>query len=161
MNTQLSLLRIRISHVLLTIMMPVACAGAFALSAQPCRAETSGYFPGGSLTDPRSSHTATLLPDGRILVVGGFQSQRRRLVALQSAELYDSTTRTWSATGNLLQAREKATATLLPNGQVLLAGGAGEVQSLSCELYNPVTGVWSATGSLNAEHIEATATLLP
>src|SRR5262245_4562485 len=59
---------------------------------------------------------------------------------------------TWTATGNLKTARHQHTATLLPNGKVLVAGGFlqnGATRTLSsAELYNPATGTWARTGSL-------------
>ncbi len=64
-------------------------------------------------------HTATLLPNGKVLVAGGFGSSG----PLASAELYDPATGPWSPTGSLATARYVHTATLLPNGKVLVAGG--------------------------------------
>ena len=73
----------------------------------------------GSLNTARYDHTATLLPNGKVLVAGGL------IIAaiLTSAELYDPASGTWSATGSLNTARDGHTATLLPNGKVLVAGG--------------------------------------
>ena len=79
----------------------------------------------GDLTTPRDYHTATLLPNGQVLVVGGTGSD---YTALASVELYDPATGIWTATGSLATARENHTATLLPNGHVLVAAGS----SLSC-----------------------------
>ena len=64
-------------------------------------------------------HTATLLPNGKVLVAGGSIAA----AALSSAELYDPASGTWTATGSLGTARDSHTATLLPNGKVLVAGG--------------------------------------
>ena len=73
----------------------------------------------GSLTTPRFNHTATLLPNGKVLVAGGSGTSS----PLSNAELYDPANATWSVTGTLTTARHLHTATLLPNGQVLVAGG--------------------------------------
>ena len=74
----------------------------------------------GSLNAARRNHTATLLPDGKVLVGGGIDSS---FSPYTSAELYDPANGTWSAAGNLTTARSNHTATLLPNGKVLVAGG--------------------------------------
>ena len=71
----------------------------------------------GSMATARCLHTATLLPNGKVLVAGGVDG------VLSSAELYDPASGTWSATGSMGTARDYHTATLLPNGQVLVAGG--------------------------------------
>jgi N-acetylneuraminic acid mutarotase len=113
----------------------------------------------GSLSTPRSGHTATLLADGKVLVVGGGHGNFY-------AELYDPATGTWSATGSLNISRSSHTATLLPNGRVLVAGGI--TNSLppdfgvtsSAELYDPATGTWSLTGGLNVARFWHTATPL-
>ena len=65
-------------------------------------------------------HTATLLPNGKVLVAGGCGIGSH---SLSSAELYDPATGSWSGTGSLGTARSEHTATLLPNGKVLVAGG--------------------------------------
>jgi hypothetical protein len=84
---------------------------------------------------------------------------------LDSAELYDPTNGHWIATGSMTTARDgHHTATLLPNGQVLAAGGLGAdgVTTLaSAELYDPATGLWRTTGSMVTPRSIHTATLLP
>ena len=113
----------------------------------------------GSLATARNGHTATLLPNGKVLVAGGGDGGS----ILASAELYDPASGTWSATGSLVFARFAHTATLLPNSKVLVAGGEGPFQSVlaSAELYDPASGTWSATGSLVFARWTHTATLLP
>jgi len=69
---------------------------------------------------------------------------------------------TWTATGNLNSARDRHTATLLPNGLVLVACGLGDTGVLdSGEVFNPSTGVWTVTDNLNTARDRHTATLLP
>src|SRR5204863_6843884 len=93
----------------------------------------------------RVNHTATLLLNGKVLVVGGFSAYGGP--ALATAELYDPATETWTATSGLTTARSYHTATLLDNGKVLVAGGYGSSgPSASAELYDPATGTWTATG---------------
>src|SRR5437867_1116503 len=67
---------------------------------------------------------------------------------------------TWSATGSLATGRYGATATLLPSGKVLVAGGYNAGPLASAELYDPVAGTWSATGSMATPRYAATATRL-
>ena len=112
----------------------------------------------GSLVTGRGHHTATLLPNGNVLVAGG---QGNGLIWLSSAELYDPATGMWTATGSLGAARGNHTATLLPNGKVLVAGGFNGSYLSSAELYDPGTGLWTPTGSLGTARGYHTATLLP
>jgi large repetitive protein len=117
----------------------------------------------GSLNIPRRAHRANLLPDGQVLVTGGVHSVASSVLPIAEAELYDSASGTWKLTGSLGTGRFGHTATLLPNGKVLVAGG--EVSSTnalsSAELYDPGTGTWTATGSMGSRRSEHTATLLP
>ena len=110
-----------------------------------------------------TGHTATLLPDGTVLVAGGIGPEDRVPGYKVTAELYDPRTRTWTATANLITDRVGHTATLLPDGKVLVAGGDdfGLGAMASAELYDPVRGTWSATGNMLTPRSMHTATLLP
>jgi hypothetical protein len=97
---------------------------------------------------PRLGHMALLLLDGRVFVVGGGAAVAGANDRT-SAELYDPGTGTWSATAGMLAPRDDFSATLLADGKVLVAGGAGNTGELA-EVYDPVRGTWNATGSLVA-----------
>ena len=115
-----------------------------------------------SLNVKRLDHTATLLPNGKVLVAGGVTDSGSGPFATNSAELYDPATRRWSRTGSLNTGRSGHTATLLQNGKVLVAGGFNSSGNplLSAELYNPATETWSRTGNLNVARSFYTTTLL-
>ncbi|MBI5739319.1 MAG: S8 family serine peptidase [Nitrospirae bacterium] len=124
--------------------------------------EEVGFFvTGGPMAAARSSFTATLLPDGKVLVAGGYAGDY-----LSSAEIYDPSTGTFSATGPMSSARAHHTATLLPDGKVLISGGTvfgdyGYIYRASAEIYDPSTGTFTATGSMGSARSYHTATLLP
>ena len=122
---------------------------------------TSGTWSAtGSMVWGRYRHTATLLPNGKVLVSGGFTDGYERS-AIASAEVYDPASGTWSATGPMATARGRHTATLLPNGKVLVAGGSnGGIAIASAEIYDPALGTWSAIAPMASSRELATATLL-
>lgn len=121
---------------------------------------TNRVTASGSLSQPRSGHSVTLLSGGKVLLAGGVDSANRRLA---SAELYDPATGRFTATGNLNAARVGHTATLLKNGKVLIAGGYDDQNHAIAplELYDPATGTFSVAGRLAAPGVRKTATLLP
>jgi uncharacterized repeat protein (TIGR01451 family)/uncharacterized delta-60 repeat protein len=113
-----------------------------------------------SMDAARSEHRATLLPDGRVLVTGGFYFGPGYTVTLDSAELYDPSTALWSPADNMNVARCQHSATLLPNGRVLIAGGAGLFTIGSAELYDLDANSWTQTDDLGSARRRHTATLL-
>ncbi len=121
---------------------------------------TNSWSSAGRLNTARAYHTATLLPGGKVLIAGG-SADSSGISALASAELYDPTTNSWSSAGTLNMGRSSPTATLLPNGKVLVAGGRDGVALASAELYDPATNSWSSAGSLGTARSYLTATLLP
>ncbi len=127
-----------------------------------CPSNDGGAFsPTGSMGTARGMHTATLLPNGKVLIAGGRNDALP--YSLSSTELYDPATGTFSYTGFMGTARESHKATLLPNGKVLIAGGYNTTSGdlASAELYDPATGTFSPTGSMGIPRIAHTATLLP
>ena len=112
----------------------------------------------------RWGHTATLLPDGRVLVAGSFVNSGNPIA---SAELYDPASGRWTATGGMTTGRGGHTATLVLDGRVLVVGGGGGDASLeggprsaTAELYDPASGRWTATASMTVARTGFSATLL-
>ncbi|MEI6448024.1 MAG: kelch repeat-containing protein [Actinomycetes bacterium] len=118
----------------------------------------------GSLSTVRNGATATVLSGGKVLVVGGRGNKMSPYTqpdVLASAELYDPKTGLFTATGNLIDPRFDATASALPNGKVLIAGGKDKSGSLArSELYDPTTGLFARTGDLITARTEALAVVL-
>ena len=112
--------------------------------------------PTGLLAIPRQNHTATLLPNGKVLVAGGYNG-----TYLSSAELYDPATGMWTTTGSMPTARRYHSATLMPNGKVVVVGGYNGSYLSSAELYDPATGTWTTAGSMPTARGYHTATLMP
>jgi len=116
----------------------------------------SGFVSTGNMHTSRSGHSATLLLDGRVLIIGG---------ADNTAELFDPTTGTFTFTGSMTTNRVGATAVLLSNGKVLIAGGFGSgtitlPPLTSAELYDPATGTFTLTESMIVPRVMHSATLL-
>ena len=123
---------------------------------------TGQWEAGGALSTPRLNHTATLLTNGKVLVAGGFVGGFVDVFvdgyqSLATCELYDPSTNSWSTVGSLAYGRGGHTATLLFNGKVLVAGGAGGIPSstlsslsalVQAEIFDPSTNSWSSAGSL-------------
>lgn len=114
--------------------------------------------PVGPMPAVRQSHTATLLPDGNVLIAGGGD----RDVVFASAELFDPGDGRFSETGSMTTARGAHEATLLPNGKVLITGGMNERHNLlaSAELYDPATRRFTPTGEMKIARGAHRATLL-
>src|SRR3569833_2280664 len=139
---------------------------------------TGVWSPTGSLAATRTNHTATLLPNGTVLVAGGATftgtSGGSALVAVvDSAEVYDPASGTWSPTGRMSAPRWLHTAAVLPSGKVLLAAGQsftlpygvyGDAlyETLATtDLYHPASGTWTAAASLAHARYWHTQTVLP
>ena len=95
---------------------------------------------------------------GLILAIAGLMSAATLLLGTARVATAQTVYPSWSYTGSLNTGRERGTATLLPNGKVLAAGGSSDN---SAELYDPATGIWTPTGNLKEARILPTAALLP
>ena len=129
----------------------------------------------GSMTTARFSHTATLLNDGRVLVVGGFTDppSSPNQPITDTAELYDPATGTWTPTDSLDVRRALHGAAKLPDGKVLVAGGrtcdlpppdsttcVSTNRTATAEVYDPATGLWTPTQSMSTSRHTTTAVAL-
>jgi hypothetical protein len=134
-------------------------------SAQLYDPATGTWTGTHSMNSVRFSHTATLLPNGLVLVAGGAATIFDASSATNGAELYNPATGTWTVTGPMHTARYTHTATLLPSGKVLVAGGQSTNAfpniTASAEIYNPTTGLWTAINPMLIQRNSHTATLLP
>ncbi|CAF0972604.1 unnamed protein product [Adineta ricciae] len=118
--------------------------------------KSAGWVTTGNMNVPRCQHTATMLPDGKVLVTGG----QNGAGSLNSVELYDLSTGNWTTANSMSVGRQLHTATTLSNGKVLVTGGWNIATLDSTELYDPSTGNWTTAYSMSDARIEHTATML-
>ncbi len=141
-----------------TIALLLSAAASVGLT-RPAGAVTFNFAPTGSMHVARSGHTGTLLPDGRVLVTGGYTPS-----VTATTETYDPATAQWTLSGPMTVERAYHTATLLPNGLVLVTGGysgpTGGIIATSADLYDPTTGIWTSTDPMHYPRAQHTATLL-
>ncbi|HWR34399.1 MAG TPA: kelch repeat-containing protein [Clostridia bacterium] len=149
---------------------PLATDFDFAfISSELYNPAAAQFVAGPSMKVPRRRHVFTLLKDGRVLVTGGIQLWGSGFGASPSVEIYDSTNNQFVSANPMSTGRWRHTATLLPDGRVLIVGGRDNNCELNCpvyslksaELFDPVTGQFTATGSLQISRFDHTATLLP
>jgi hypothetical protein len=118
------------------------------------------FEPGPRMRRGRVGHTATLLRDGRVLLVGGYTGEGAPPTA--TAEVYDAKRSSFVGVGSLATPRGGFTATRLRDGRVLVAGGTDGNRTLStAEIFDPRTGRFMATGRMRVARAAHAATLLP
>ena len=150
----------------------VLLAGGASIDGETATAElydpAAGTFTAtGSMNSPREGHTATLLSNGKVLIAGGVNCPNTCDSPYTTTELYDPSAGTFAPTGSMAAAHYGGTATLLSNGNVLIAGGSGPCTPSGCmnentaEIYNPGTGTFTSTGNMLISGSEQTAALLP
>jgi uncharacterized repeat protein (TIGR03803 family) len=155
-----------ISTYLEGTMLALVTMAVTTLMVQSAAAQT--WVTNSPLQVARWSHTATLLPNGLVLIAGGETTNRYDIPdsafrGTASAELYDPSTGSSTLTGSMSQAHYSDIATLLPNGLVLVAGGRNDGGGIvtGAELYDSAAGTWTDTGDMNQDRSSFTATLLP
>jgi hypothetical protein len=122
----------------------ILVAVSFLVLTQPAQADPF-FSATGSMANSRQLPGAAPLPDGRVLVAGGFSGS----AYLSSAEIYNPATGTFSPTGSMAVQRDGPVAASLPDGRILVAGGVNGSSFLSsAEIYDPATGTFSPTGSM-------------
>jgi hypothetical protein len=133
---------------------------ALTMTAAPAASQAaSGFADTNPMSVERVRHTATLLPNGEVLVVGG---QDEDNISLASAELFDPASETWTMTEPLPEPRQNHTATLLPSGRVMVIGGTGNaVDQGGVAVYDAATGTWGDGPPLPVARADHTTTLLP
>jgi Kelch motif protein len=112
-----------------------------------------------ALNEGRLEHTATLLPDGRVLVAGGSKITLDSN-ATNTAETYSPSSNSWALAGSLATARHSHIAVLLTSGQVLVAGGIDTTSLASAELYDQGSDAWTSTGEMTVGRQHATVSLI-
>jgi N-acetylneuraminic acid mutarotase len=127
---------------------------------------TQTWSAGGDLSVERQDHTATRLADGRVLVAGGIPILTDTSFSyLNTAEIYNPATNSWSDGGTMSLVRADHSATLLPDGRVVLIGGGSQQGSAgwqrTIDIFNPQTLSWTAGTNMIASRISHTADLLP
>jgi len=132
--------------------------------------EQTFVLTAGTMSSPRFLHTATLLADGRVLIVGGGTTVQPACILCygatisNTAEIFDPATGLFTpTTAPMATARQVFTSTLLPDGEVLVAGGAAvDGTSLSAaELFDPLSNGFHSTASLTVPRSFQAAALLP
>jgi hypothetical protein len=120
------------------------------------------WTAGAPMLTARSSHTATRLADGRVLVAGGTVGAGKSLTA--SVEIYSPQTNAWKLAAPMTTTRSGHVATLLADGRVLVTGGqvqGGAVFTASAEIYDPAKNAWAAAAPMSQPRLQHATLLLP
>jgi hypothetical protein len=146
--------------ILLRLMLvPLLC---FSVVGAPWPSGTGTVAEIAAMHIARASHTSTLLPNGKVLIAGGFAGSGGEYNPYRTAELYDPSSGTFQSAAEMTIGRSGHTATLLKNGKVLIVGGWTGRYDLrgSAEIYDPAANTFTPTGNLVIERAGNTATLL-
>jgi hypothetical protein len=136
----------------------IVLCGTMQVLASPVIPDAIRDLP--SMTEGRAAHSATVLGDGSVLVMGGFMGDERHLAGV---ELFDPQRLQFRPIDVAIAPRQSHTATLLPDGTVLIAGGYGGTRGVldSAEIFEPATRRVSTVGRMKARRAEHTSIALP
>ncbi len=112
------------------------------------------------MISPRAAHSATALSDGTVLIAGGF-AQDREMEPFATIERFDPESRSFATVGEMTTARQSHTASALPDGRVLFAGGHGNEAMATAEIFDPLEGRPERRGRLAVPRAAHRATELP
>ena len=129
---------------------------------------TMNFTAGPNMSTARVLHSAVELNDGRVLIIGGADSNAN---VLSSCEIYNPATNSFSVTGSMNTQRVLFGACLMDDGRVMVAGGTNTLDSnvvnvvtgvlRSTEIYNPATGSWSGSQNIGGYRLAPALTRLP
>jgi TATA-box binding protein (TBP) (component of TFIID and TFIIIB) len=141
------------------MLVPMVCVS---LASAPWPSGTGAVSEIAAMHIARASHSSTLLPNGKVLIAGGFAGSGGEYNPYRTAELYDPNSGTFQSVAEMSIGRSGHTATLLKNGKVLIVGGWTGRYDLrgSAEIYDPTANTFTPTGNLVIERAGNTATLL-
>jgi hypothetical protein len=135
---------------------------SFSLAGAPSPSGTGAVSEIAAMHIARASHTSTLLPNGKVLIAGGFAGSGGEYNPYRTAEVFDPNSGSFQPVAEMSIGRSGHTATLLKNGKALIVGGWTGRYDLrgSAEIYDPATNAFTPTGNLVVERAGNTATLL-
>jgi uncharacterized protein (DUF2147 family) len=141
------------------VFLPLLC---FSRAGDPWPSGSGSVAEIAAMHIARASHTSTLLPNGKVLIAGGFAGSGGEYNPYRTAELYDPNSGTFESIGEMSIGRSGHTATLLKNGKVLIVSGWTGRYDLrgSAEIYDSAANTFTPTGNLAIERAGNTATLL-
>src|SRR5215475_509400 len=151
-------LRLSLATITATVVVASVASYAHVIPAVAPTRSVGTVHSASSMLDPRSGHSATLLPDGTVLIAGGM---RRNQDFYRSAEIFDPSSNSFRRVGDMSLARVGPVAVLLTSGKVLILGGwVGHDTTDEVEEYDPATRKFVVAGKMTVKRARPSVTLL-